>query len=67
MDKGKGAYMPLKARHTHDNHPTWYHRLMAGKNPWRMVEGDDFDDDISELHESEEGTDCEAEYASEDA
>ena len=59
--------MPLKARHTHDNHPTWYHRLMAGKNPWRMVEGDDFDDDISELHESEEGTDCEAEYASEDA
>ena len=66
MDKGKGAYAPLKAKKTHDNHPAWYHRLMAGKNPWRMVEGEDFDDDLSELHESEEETDFEAEYASED-
>ncbi|KAL7622906.1 hypothetical protein AAE478_006585 [Parahypoxylon ruwenzoriense] len=49
--------------------PAWYRRLMSNPDPWHDVNPEEFDEDLSEIHESEESedeTDYESSWGDED-
>lgn len=62
MGRKKGAKSP-KSTKCYDDLPAWYRRLMSNPDPYHEVYPEEFDEDLSEIHESEESED-ETDYES---